>query len=62
MTCTRCEVVRARILAVTWRIVGKSDTEIASMLRSMYNAEYYTASTGVYRASSVPPFTPYHIL
>lgn len=62
MKCVRCEVIRARVVGKSFALFGMTDSEIAAKLTALLGAEYYAVSTGVYRASSVPPFTPYRII
>jgi len=66
MTCIRCEVTRAKIVANAMRWGGCSMSRIANRLNDMLEGEYVAESTGthvrVYRNNPVPPHVEYEII
>lgn len=50
MTCIRCELVRAKIIAMGMAGIGSSAEDILAKLVGMYGSDYYRTGNRVYRA------------
>lgn len=61
-TCLNCEVVRARFIAVTMRLMGSCEGEIVAELHKKYGPSYYANGTEILRSWPHVPHEPKLIL
>lgn len=59
MTCTTCEIMRAKFLARTYiPFAGKSMQEAAELLSAKYGVNYYVSGQQLLRYNRFKPDTP----
>jgi len=52
MNCQRCEIARAKVIARTMILVGKSLDEIAMYLTNLYHVTYFVDKDIIYRSNN----------